>query len=305
MILNTHPDNRKKMVKAISELLGVEANYLYMPTYSFEIGQVTVNRDGTTTCEDPATLERIKPMLIENGWLEEAIHAEPAAEATEEAADEAPSEEDTLEETVTPENSEADAVPVEEDIHRMELTMPLRSWMDNQLTNLMKIFYVRQQLLNRMLQSDMLFIDERFIADLTENPMNGYHDFEVRMKQAIEDRQIRGIGFADGKFSLHTPFVREDPTRWAVHSELLGAILKSAETADRVSLKIHYDPENEKYMANSWLVRMGFAGPRHKELRRTLMKHLTGFAAFKSEAEMQAHKDKYAQLRKEYKEAAV
>ena len=32
MILNTHPNDRKEMVKAISELTDLEASYLYMPT---------------------------------------------------------------------------------------------------------------------------------------------------------------------------------------------------------------------------------------------------------------------------------
>ena len=45
MKLNTHPENRKEMVRAISELTGLEATYMFTPTYSFQIGPITVNRD--------------------------------------------------------------------------------------------------------------------------------------------------------------------------------------------------------------------------------------------------------------------
>jgi hypothetical protein len=56
---------------------------------------------------------------------------------------------------------------------------------------------------------------------------------------------------------------------------------------------------------NIWLMRLGFAGDSHKGMRKILMSHLTGFAAFKNAETMQAHKDKYAQLRKACKEVAV
>ena len=56
-----------------------------------------------------------------------------------------------------------------------------------------------------------------------------------------------------------------------------------------MSITPHVDPESEKYRANSWLTRMGFSGPKYKELRHTLMQHLNGYAAFKSAADMRAH----------------
>ena len=70
MILNTHPENRKEMVKAICELTGMNAMYLFTPTYAYQVGPITVSRDGSIDCEDEAMLSTIKPMLIERGWLE-------------------------------------------------------------------------------------------------------------------------------------------------------------------------------------------------------------------------------------------
>ena len=70
MILNTHPENRKEMVKAICELTGLTSTYMGMPSAAYQIGSITVSRDGSINCEDEAMIEAIKPMLIERGWLE-------------------------------------------------------------------------------------------------------------------------------------------------------------------------------------------------------------------------------------------
>ena len=84
---------------------------------------------------------------------------------------------------------------------------------------------------------------------------------------------------------------------------VLNAMLKHAKAAKRVFLRADANPENEKYRANSLLTRLGLGGPEHKELRRCLMAHLNGYAAFKSTADMQAHREKYAQLRRERRTA--
>ena len=80
MILNTHPENRKEMVKAICELTGMNATYLFTPTYAYQVGPITVRRDGSIDCEDETMLSTIKPMLIERGWLEAEAQSEMPAE---------------------------------------------------------------------------------------------------------------------------------------------------------------------------------------------------------------------------------
>ena len=56
MILNTHPENRKEMVKAICELTGMNATYLFTPTYSYQVGPITISRDGSIDCKDEAMI---------------------------------------------------------------------------------------------------------------------------------------------------------------------------------------------------------------------------------------------------------
>ena len=285
MNLNTHPENRKEMVKAISEHIEVRAQYMGIPTYAFVIGPLTVNRDGSISCEHPEFLDALKPMLIEHGWLD--------AEAEPEATAEAPADSKEI-----PEDTE----PIR--VAEMEITLPVENWTVDQLTNLLRTFYGKQYLINRMLDYNMLYVEESFVTAISENPPETAADFEARVQRAIEADCIQGLRIAEGQVTICTPFVEDEPTRWTAYADLLKVILKSSETATRVSIKRQDDSENEKYHANSWLMRMGFGGPDFKETRRILMSHLTGFAAFKSAADMEAHQARQAQRRRDQREEA-
>ena len=283
MKLNTHPENRKDMVKAISELIELPSAYMGMPSAAFQIGPITVSRDGSIDCEDETMIDTIKPMLTEHGWLDAEAAPETYAEALADSKE-------------IPDDTE----PIRTD--RMDITMPVENWTVGQLTNLLRMLYSKQDLINRMLDYGMLSIEESFITAISENPPETAADFEERMLKAIEGDCICGFRIADGKAALSVPFAEDEPTRWTAYADLLKGILKTAETASRVSIKRLDDSENEKYHANSWLMRMGFGGANYKETRRILMGHLTGFAAFKSAADMEAHKERQAQRRRERRE---
>ncbi|MDO4493899.1 MAG: hypothetical protein Q4C53_08460 [Clostridia bacterium] len=279
MILNTHPENRKDMVKAICELTGMNATYLFTPTYAYQVGTITVRRDGSIDCEDEAMLSTIKPMLIERGWLE---------------AEETPE---------TPANPKGMLEVMETiSVEQMDITMPVPGWTVAQLTNLLRMLCSKQNLINRMLGCDMLSIEESFVIAISENPPENTTDLEARVQEAIKTGSIRGFRLSDEQVTLSTPFAQDEPTRWTAYADLLKGMLRIAETAMRISLKQVDDTENEKYHANSWLMRMGLRGSQYKETRRILMGHLTGFAAFRSAADMQAHKERMARQRREVRQ---
>ena len=254
MILNTHPENRKEMVKAICELTGMNATYLFTPTYAYQVGPITVRRDGSIDCEDETMLSTIKPMLIERGWLE--------AEAQNEMPVETESPTDSKE---VPDTMETIGV------EQMDITMPIPGWTVAQMTNLLRMICCKQNLINRMLGCDMLSIEESFVQAMSENPPESTADLKARLQEAIETGIIRGFRLSDEQVTLSTPFAQDEPTRWTAYADLLKGMLRIAETATRISLKRLDDPENEKYHANSWLMRMGLRGPQYKETRRILM----------------------------------
>lgn len=275
MTLQTNPAERREMVQAISERLGSPAVYLRTPTCAYRIGNLTVERDGSIVSDDEALLETLRPMLMERGWLTDAA-ADSEAEAP--AAKTEPTEQDS-------------------EITQMELSFPVEDWTVPQLKNLLHTLYSNQHVLRRMTQSDALYIDRQLVERLDE--AQTLADWEARLADGVAAEMLKGCRIQDGKFTFETPLDDRDPICWQVYGELLSAMLKHAKAAKRVFLRADADSENEKYRANSLLTRLGFGGTEHKALRRALTGHLNGYAAFKSEAGMQAHREKYARLRRE------
>lgn len=274
MTLQTTPAERREMVQAIAERLGSPAVYLRTPTCAYRIGNLTVERDGSIVSDDDTLLETLRPMLMERGWLTDAVNSEAEAPA-------------------------AKAEPTEQDSEttQMELSFPVEDWTVPQLKNLLHTLYSNQHILRRMTQSDALYIDRQLAERLDEAQTPD--DLEARLADGVAAETLKGCRIQDGKFTFEAILDERDPTRWQVYGTLLGAILQHAKAAKRVFLKADADSENEKYRANSLLTRLGFGGTEHKALRRALTGHLNGYAAFKSEAGMQAHREKYARLRRE------
>ena len=274
MTLQTNPAERREIVQAISERLGSPAVYLRTPTCAYRIGGLTVERDGSIVSDDDTLLETLRPMLMERGWLTDAVDSEAEAPA-------------------------AKAEPTEQDSEttQMELSFPVGDWTVPQLKNLLHTLYSNQHILRRMTQSDALYIDRQLVERLDE--AQTLADWEARLADGLAAETLKGCRIQDGKFTFEVSLDDRDPTRWQVYGTLLGAMLRHAKAAKRVFLRADADSENEKYRANSLLTRLGFGGPEHKELRRVLMGHLSGYAAFRNEAGMRAHREKYAQLRRE------
>ena len=86
---NVNGNERKALVAAIAELTGEKAIYKFMPTCAYEIGDITVDKEGGVTCEDADKLERIIHNLIADGFTpEDAEEIESTEEeATAEEAD--------------------------------------------------------------------------------------------------------------------------------------------------------------------------------------------------------------------------
>lgn len=274
MTLQTNPADRREVVRAISERLGSPAVYLRMPTCAYRIGGLTVERDGSIASDDGALLDGIRPMLMERGLLTDAADSGAEAPAAETEPD-GPDSEPT----------------------GMELSFPVEDWAVPQLNNLIRVLYGNQHILRRMMRSDALYIDRQLVERLKEAQTPA--DFEARLAEGLAAEMLKGCRLREGKLAFEAAPDDLDPARRQAYGALLGAMLRQAKAAKRVFLKEDADSENEKYRANSLLTRLGFSGPEHKELRRMLMGHLSGYAAFKNEAGMRAHREKYARLRRE------
>ena len=94
-------DNRKPLVKAISEFTGEKSRYLYTPTYAYRIGKYTVNKYGSVLCDDETDRKELKALvkfLAEKGFTpkqEISLEEEPEAEEEPPETEDAPAAEDT------------------------------------------------------------------------------------------------------------------------------------------------------------------------------------------------------------------
>ena len=77
---------RKALVEAIATITGEKATYLGMPTAGYEIGSITVDRDGGIACEDEETMKELISSLADAGISAEIeeVQEEPEMEAAEE-----------------------------------------------------------------------------------------------------------------------------------------------------------------------------------------------------------------------------
>lgn len=60
---NLMETERKELVKAISEITGIEPVYRYAPTFAYEIGCFTVTKDGALEFDDKIAKEEIERLL--------------------------------------------------------------------------------------------------------------------------------------------------------------------------------------------------------------------------------------------------
>jgi len=71
MRFKTAVENRKNVVKAMEEVLGVRAKYLGPPTFNYEVGCFTVDRDGNVDTDSEEEGTRMQNELIERGLAQE------------------------------------------------------------------------------------------------------------------------------------------------------------------------------------------------------------------------------------------
>ena len=289
MTITTNTTDRKALVKAIAEELGTTSTYLRAPTYGYQIGDFTVDRDGNIIGEDFTALQ---DFLRRNGY----VNDEPAAD--QEAVTEAQPDEEV--------HADSKAEP----ITQMDISIPARNAAVAQLKNLIFMLHSRQTLINRMTDSDCLNIPDILIDRLQESTPETLEDLTSLLDDSRAVAELTGFDFRDGKVSMTFPFDETQPERWTTYANLLNRIYDAAMKAIRVFPdRVEPDDQNENYLAHVWLQRLGYHGADFKAERKILLGHLKGYCAFGSGDKMQAHKEKYTAIRRERRlaeqEAAV
>ena len=271
MTVTTNTTDRKALAKTLADKLGTTAKYMGPPTFGYQVGDYIVDRDGNIEGED---FEALRDFLQSIGCFPEE-ETEPAGEQTEP-------------ETETPDSGTQDQVSI---------SVPADDLTPTQMKNLIFTLFTKQYLIGKMTGGDLLNIPDNLIARLMENTPETMEDFKALLDAAKEDG-LTGFEFADGKITLTYAAHQDEPERNMLYAMLTARILKAAKEATRVFPE-RQEPENEKYFARAWLLRIGYNGADSKAERNLLLKHLKGHSAFPNDKAAEKHKNKYAEIRKE------
>lgn len=271
MTVTTNTTDRKALAKALADKLGTTAKYMGPPTFGYQVGDYIVDRNGNIEGEN---FEALRDFLQSIGCFPEE-ETEPAGEQTEP-------------ETETPDSGAQDQVSI---------SVPADDLTPTQMKNLIFTLFTKQYLIGKMTGGDLLNIPDNLIARLMENTPETMEDFKTLLDAAKEDG-LTGFEFAEGKITMTYAAHQDEPERNMLYAMLTARILKAAKEATRVFPE-RQEPENEKYFARAWLLRIGYNGADSKAERNLLLKHLKGHSAFPNDEAAEKHKAKYAEIRKE------
>ena len=268
---------RKRLVKVISDTTGAQAVYKFMPTCAYEIDYFTVTKEGELVFDDRADSEEVEAVL-------EAIAA--AGFTPAESAEEAATEPDNA-----PESETEEAVS-------LTVSVPAAAHTGATLRNLVNLLYTRASLLNKALDTGFR-VDEGLTEVLqNEDAILTVEAFRKAVA-AYEDehgKAIDGLTIEPDKLTFSSLPETEDAEKIRTFTTLCAMMNKMALDQKRIQAKA-VNEENEKYALRIWLTRLGMNGPEHKEARRVLMENLTGHCAFRTEADKMRWQERQAAKR--------
>lgn len=84
--------DRKRLVTAISEITGASSKYLGAPSFAYQVGCFTIDRNGGVSFDDQADSEEIKNLIDSLGNQGFTAESEPQARAVSEPVEQTPAE---------------------------------------------------------------------------------------------------------------------------------------------------------------------------------------------------------------------
>lgn len=236
---------RKSLVNAISQELNAPAMYLGAPTFAYEVGGYSIDKAGTLTGEDNWELVADLSGLHSFVAVEESYDT-----ALAQSTDEAPAivsfgggiQPNPDHDYFTDGPHESDCEPLD----TLTIEMPIDDFTEEALSNLEKLVASKATLIKKAIGADALSIER------TES-------------------------------TLKFPWFRlgVDADEAAAYSRFISTLCSVAKEQHRVTAK-EKAVDNEKYAFRCFLLRLGFIGSEYKEVRKILLRYLSGNGAFKS-----------------------
>ena len=261
---NLSGSDRKPLVETISQILDKPAVYQGAPSFSYIIGDYTVDRNGVLSYNSnihPDFAAVLINDLQERGFTAEKITVEDAA------AEEIAIAELTMEESVTDAEITGETATEENAVGRAEGTVTANTAETAPDADAPTAFTVE-------------IPDAGFTQETLENLKKIIVSKAALLKQALETDDLP-ITECDGKitfpwFTLHGLDGEAD-----AYNRLVAALCKMAKNQKRVTAT-EKPAENAKFNMRLFLVRLGFIGDEYKTARKILLRNLTGNSAWKS-----------------------
>ena len=211
---------RKELVHAIEEITGDKAQYMRMPTCAYEIGDITVDKDGGVSCSDEEKMQMVMKALNEKGFTAEEDAETKQPEQAETTDQEAATEQEptTEEEKETAEDEQEPALTI---------SLPLASANVGILRNLIS---AKESLIKKALgitDTRINITDEKiefpwFDRELTPEETNAYMLFLTqlcKLSKELKHASSKPVETDNEKYAFRT---------WLLRMGFIGPDFKAA-----------------------------------------------------------------------------
>lgn len=286
-------EERKVLVNRLGELTGISPYYTKVPRCAYEIGDYTVERDGSLTVEEDAADFGILAALKNEGLVRDT------GEIFEAAAEEPGQAEGTGEEDPIPDSEyeseireEAAAQEEEEELLDMAITLPMGNHTGVSLRNLVNMVYSRGPLLSRA-SGGNFHVEKELAEVLRDDACTATAQTFLKALADYTETQggMEGLRITGEQISFTGFPVPEDQAHADAFRQLAAMMNDMALSQKRIQAK-EVSTENEKYAFRIWLLRLGMNGDAYKTTRKVLMENLSGHAAFRTPEEAEKAKAK-------------
>ena len=284
--------DRKELVKGLGELTGTAPHYTRMPRCAYEIGDYTVERDGSLTVEEDAADLGILAALKNEGLIKDA---EGILEA---AAEESGQAEETAETDSIPDSEYASEVQEETAGQEggkplgLAINLPVGEHTGVSLRNLVNMVYSRGPLLSKA--SGGHFRVEKELAEILKDDASTA-TVQTFLKALADYTKthggMEGLQITEQQISFTGFPVPADQAHADAFRQLAAMMNDMALSQKRIQAK-EVNTDNEKYAFRIWLLRLGMNGDAYKSTRKVLMENLGGHAAFRTPEEAEKAKAK-------------
>ena len=244
--------DRKEIVKALSEHLGVKAEYMGVPSFAYQI----ITEGETYTIDKAGKITNTEGLELE---LEAIL--KPAIEIREQE-----------EITVIEENTETEPQIISADI-----SVPIAGHTGISLRNLVNMIYSKQELIQKSLGIEDSIIAEEFIKELNEAKISTIDDFQKAIVRKQSCIQIE-FNFEEQKIGFN--FIEAETENITPYTQFIELLNQSAKELKHASYKTK-STDNPKFTFRVFLIRLGMIGDEYKEARKVLLKNLEGNGAFR------------------------